>query len=803
MDIGKKIIRGFGLALSILVVIALVSGLNSYNLQKNTYWVTHTHQVLADLESLLSELQDTEIGQRGYLLTSNKSYLDPYNDALNAIPIVIVELQQRTADNKDQQERIGDVSKLTPNHQNPHSDMQYGEKNLVDLIVAKLAELKQTIDLHDAGTPDEALALVKSDEGKKIMDDMRGVVREMTNAEETLLESRESAASFWATLTYVFTILGTIVAVVAVSITGRQVSRSVTRDFSERQQLSANFEGQVAAINKTQAVIEFELDGTIITANDNFLDAMGYSLDEIQGKHHSIFVTTEFRQSAEYRTFWEQLNRGKHQAGEFNRIGKGGREVRLLASYTPILIDGQPVKVVKFATDITEQTLRNADFEGQIAAINRTQAVIEFNMDGTIITANDSFLSAIGYTLGECEGKHHSMFVDPEYARSAEYHEFWERLNRGEHQAGEFQRIGKGGQAVWLQASSTPILIDGQPVKVVKYATDVSDQKRAVAQIAETAAAVAEGDLTQQELKESSDDMGQIATALNKMVGSLKELLRQNQELTSQLSTATQEINTSSQQQLASLNESVTSLNQISSTAEEFKTTIQEFADRARSVQEASGETAKQASEGRTLAQQSAQQAEAVRDDARAAGETVLQFADQMQRITDITDTVNEIAEQTKLLALNASIEAARAGEEGKGFAVVATQVRELANQSKAAAGNISTLIGDTQRSLQSVVDRIEQGSRQSDETATMVKTMADQFDEMVAAFAQTADAMTQIAGGAQQQEEGITELVAGLTEVESASKETSASAEQTQKSITEIDQQIGTLNETMQRFKV
>jgi methyl-accepting chemotaxis protein len=169
-----------------------------------------------------------------------------------------------------------------------------------------------------------------------------------------------------------------------------------------------------------------------------------------------------------------------------------------------------------------------------------------------------------------------------------------------------------------------------------------------------------------------------------------------------------------------------------------------------------------------------------------------------MQRITDITDTVNEIAEQTKLLALNASIEAARAGEEGKGFAVVATQVRELANQSKTAAGNISSLISDTQRSLQSVVDRIEQGSRQSDETAMMVRTMADQFEQIVVAFDQTADAMTQIASGAKQQEDGIAELVAGLTQLEAAGQETSAAAEQTQKSISDIDRQISMLNKTM-----
>ena len=507
MNTGNKIIRGFGLALAILIVIALVSGINSYNLQRNAYWVTHTHQVLASLETMLSELQDTEIGQRGYLLTSDKAYLQPYDNALNAIPNTIATLQDLTKDNVEQQQRIGDVSKLVPDHKNPHRDLEYEADNLAELIKAKLAELKQTIELHNAGTPDEALTLVKSDEGKKILDKIREVVHNMIGADNELLVIREQSANLWASLTYIFNILGTILAVVIVSIVARRISRSITQ-----------------------------------------------SLD-----------------------------------------------------------------------------------------------------DATTAT-------------------------------------------------------------------------------------------------------------------------GQVASASN-------------------------EIASAAQQQLTSLTKSATSLNQFASTAEEFKATIQEFADRARSVQDASTETSKQAGDGRSLAQQSAEQAEAVRDGSRVAGETVLQFADQMQRITDITDTVNEIAEQTKLLALNASIEAARAGEEGKGFAVVATQVRELANQSKAAAGTIATLISDTQRSLQSVVDRIEQGSRQSDETATTVRTLADHFEEIVAAFSQTSDAMTQISGGAQQQEDGISELVAGITEIESTTKETTASAEQTQKAITDIDQQIKSLNETMEKL--
>jgi methyl-accepting chemotaxis protein len=236
--------------------------------------------------------------------------------------------------------------------------------------------------------------------------------------------------------------------------------------------------GKIAAINRSQAVIEFNLDGTIVTANDNFLKAMGYSLAEIQGKHHSMFVEQAERDSAAYREFWAALNRGEYQAKEYKRIGKGGREVWILASYNPILDErGKPIGVVKFATDVTAQKLKTADLAGQIAAIGKSQAVIEFNLDGTIMDANDNFLHALGYALPEIKGRHHGMFVEPSERDGAAYREFWAKLNRGEYQAGEYKRIGKGGREVYIQASYNPILdLNGKPFKVVKYASDVTRQ---------------------------------------------------------------------------------------------------------------------------------------------------------------------------------------------------------------------------------------------------------------------------------------------------------------------------------------
>ena len=236
--------------------------------------------------------------------------------------------------------------------------------------------------------------------------------------------------------------------------------------------------GKIAAMDRSQAVIEFSMDGTIVTANENFLDAMGYALGEVQGKHHSMFVEPSERDGGAYREFWARLNRGEFQAAEYKRLGKGGKEVWILATYNPILDEkGKPFKVVKFATDVTSQKLRAADLDGQITAIGKSQAVIEFRMDGTIISANENFLSALGYTLGEVQGRHHSMFVEPAERGGSAYQDFWARLNRGEYQVAEYKRIGKGGKEVWIQASYNPILdLNGRPFKVVKYAADTTQQ---------------------------------------------------------------------------------------------------------------------------------------------------------------------------------------------------------------------------------------------------------------------------------------------------------------------------------------
>lgn len=264
-------------------------------------------------------------------------------------------------------------------------------------------------------------------------------------------------------------------------------------DISATKQREADYSGRIDAINRAQAVIEFHPDGTIVHANDNFLATLGYRLDEVVGRHHRMFVEPSFAASSEYAQFWAKLAAGEYQRAEYKRIGKGGKEIWIEASYNPIF-DAQKrvTKVVKFAIDVTEQKLRAANYEGQLAAISRAQAVIEFKLDGTIITANENFLATLGYGLDEVAGKHHSMFVDPTYAASAEYRKFWADLNAGTFQQAEYRRLGKGGRAVWIQASYNPIFdLNGKPYKVVKYAIDVNEQKELLAIVSKSAQALA------------------------------------------------------------------------------------------------------------------------------------------------------------------------------------------------------------------------------------------------------------------------------------------------------------------------
>ncbi|WP_445192421.1 methyl-accepting chemotaxis protein [Sphingomonas sp. Tas61C01] len=249
-------------------------------------------------------------------------------------------------------------------------------------------------------------------------------------------------------------------------------------DVTTERRINNDYRGKIEAIGRAQAVIEFDLDGNVLEANPTFLDIMGYSLEEVRGKHHRIFCEPEVVQTREYQDFWNTLSRGEYHSGEFKRVGRGGKTVWIRATYNPILdLAGKPVKIVKFAVDVTSERLRTAEFEGQVAAVDRSQATIEFDLSGNVMTANTNFLSVMGYTLREIVGQHHSMFCDSTYLKSREYGDFWRNLNEGKTHSGRFHRVGKFGRDVYIQASYGPILdLSGKPMRVIKHAYDVTMQ---------------------------------------------------------------------------------------------------------------------------------------------------------------------------------------------------------------------------------------------------------------------------------------------------------------------------------------
>lgn len=249
-------------------------------------------------------------------------------------------------------------------------------------------------------------------------------------------------------------------------------------DITEQTLRNADYEGKSQAIDRVQAVIEFDLQGRVLTANANFLDAMGYALDEIRGQHHRMFCDPALAGSPEYLAFWDRLGRGEFNAGEYRRVTRAGKEVWLLASYNPIFdADGKPIKIVKFATDITQQKRQDTEVKGKLESIGRSQAVIEFDLRGNVLSANDNFLRTMGYTSDEVAGAHHSMFCDPTLVKSATYRHFWANLAQGQFQSGRFQRRGKHDADIWIVATYNPILdVNGKPYKVVKFAMDVTEQ---------------------------------------------------------------------------------------------------------------------------------------------------------------------------------------------------------------------------------------------------------------------------------------------------------------------------------------
>lgn len=405
-------------------------------------------------------------------------------------------------------------------------------------------------------------------------------------------------------------------------------------------------------------------------------------------------------------------------------------------------------------------------------AINRSQATIEFNPDGTIITANDKFLDALGYTLSELQGKHHSILVDKENRRSDEYKELWDKLNRGEYQVSEYKRVKKNGEPVWLQSSYNPILDEnGKIVKIIKIATDITTRKHQEERLA-------------------------------KLTEKLRDVLQRIASDSNAIAAGINQLQTTANAQVASASEQASSITEISTTMDEIKTTTKQTHEKAKELGESASQTSKEAEKGKIAIDNMAESMHNLQQKMEQISNTILGLNDKTQQISEITETVADIARQSKLLALNASIEAAKAGESGKGFAVVAGEVKDLAEKSQLSTERVQKILQDIRNTAEQAVMVTEEGNKGVEESIRQVNATGKIISTLGDVIEKSSLASLQIVSAVREEAIAIDQINLSMKEVDKVTSVFNSAAEQTAEAITSLGQVSESLKNTANQYK-
>ncbi len=620
-------------------------------------------------------------------------------------------------------------------------------------------------------------------------------VNKVVGAGRDLEMVRKDGSKFWGNLSLSKVELG-----------GETQYTAFIKDISEERNAQLMSKQLQTAIDTGWASIEFKPDGTIISANRNFAEALGYhDQSEFVGKHHRIFCDQEYARSTEYSTFWQNLANGKIQSGEFRRLKPNGDEVWINASYTPVTNQaGEVVKVIKIASEISDMVAARAKGENIQSAVDSGWAYIEFTPDGTILEANDNFVSAMGYNnVEELKGQHHRIFCETSYTSTPEYAQFWKNLASGAIQNGEYSRVRKDGQAVWLQAAYAPIKNElGQVVRVIKIAADISKVKFPVLRVKDIVNLMAEGDLTNDFDISADGYVQEMGDALNKALENLNVLLSTIDDGAQQVANSSESMLERSQSMKSNTTEVASAISQMSKgaqdqasktdesskLAEEVMASAEEMEKRANLINKAAESGQKSSESGLKIIKTLVENMSGISSSAGLTADSIKVLTERADEIARTLNVITDIASQTNLLALNAAIEAARAGDAGRGFAVVAEEIRKLAEDSRKSAVDIEKIIQDVQKDTQSASKAIEtmEGSVKQGNSASVEAESI--FQEIAGSSEETFKYSLEIQEATAGQKKSIDTVVKNIEQIVVVAEETAAGTQQVASSSQELD---------------